>query len=46
VNNRGAALMALGQYDAARGDFQRALRMDPALADARENLSKLPGEQK
>ena len=46
VNNRGAALMALGQYDAARADFQRALRMDPNLTDAKENLSKLPGEAK
>jgi hypothetical protein len=46
VNNRGAALMALGQYDAARSDFQRALRMDPGLTEARDNLSKLPGESK
>ena len=37
-----AALMALGQYEAARGDFQRALRMDPNLTDAKDNLARLP----
>jgi Flp pilus assembly protein TadD len=42
VNNRGVALQALGQTEAARGDFERALRMDPTLTEARDNLAKLP----
>jgi Flp pilus assembly protein TadD len=40
-NNRGVALQALGQTEAARGDFRRALELDPGLAAARENLRKL-----
>ncbi len=40
-NNRGAALAALGQYDAARADFERALDRDPCLFDARVNLRRL-----
>ncbi len=42
VNNRGVALQALGQTEAARGDFERALKMDATLSEARENLAKLP----
>ena len=42
INNRGVALQALGQTEAARADFQHALREDPGLAEARDNLSKLP----
>lgn len=42
VNNRGVVLQALGQTEAARADFMRAIGMDPKLAEARENLAKLP----
>jgi Flp pilus assembly protein TadD len=42
MNNRGVALVALGQTEAARADFERALAADPSLAEARENLAKLP----
>ena len=38
INNRGAALLRLGQVDAARGDFERALSRDDCLFDARLNL--------
>jgi tetratricopeptide (TPR) repeat protein len=41
LNNRGAALAALGQIDAARGDFERAIERDPCLLDARENLQRM-----
>jgi hypothetical protein len=37
------ALAQLGQYEAARGDFERALRMDAGFREARENLEKLTG---
>ena len=40
-NNRGVALLLLGQRDAARTDFDRALRIDPCQPDARLNLSRL-----
>lgn len=43
VNNRGVALQALGQTDAARLDFERALRLDPCLFDARLNLRRVGG---
>ena len=43
LNNRGVALEALGQSEAARLDFERALALDPDLAEARENLEKLTG---
>ena len=33
---------ACHQIDAARQDFERALRMDPGLTQARQNLEKLP----
>jgi hypothetical protein len=35
------ALQALGQTDAARQDFARALALDPQLTAARENLNRL-----
>ncbi len=38
INNRGVALLSLGQADAARQDFERALKMDPCLEEARRNL--------
>jgi len=41
LQNRGAALLALGQTDAARADFESALRRDPCLKPARENLTRL-----
>ena len=40
-NNRGVALAGLGQTEAARADFQRALKMDPSFSEARQNLEKL-----
>ncbi len=42
LNNRGTALLALGQSEAARQDFTRALKLDPCLASARENLGLPP----
>jgi tetratricopeptide (TPR) repeat protein len=41
INNRGAALLALGQEDAARADFERALSRDDCLFDARLNLLRM-----
>jgi Flp pilus assembly protein TadD len=41
LNNRGAALAALGQTEAARADFERALERDPCFADALSNLRRL-----
>ncbi|MBI2686726.1 MAG: hypothetical protein HYX27_10455 [Acidobacteria bacterium] len=41
LQNRGVALLALGQRDAARADFEQALRRDPCLAPARENLVRM-----
>jgi len=32
---------ALWQKEAARQDFERALKLDPNLTEARENLAKL-----
>ena len=40
MNNRGVALQALGQTEAARADFERALRTDPSLDEAKENLGE------
>src|SRR5262245_19056904 len=45
-NNRGVALLALGQGDVARRDFERALSIDPCLFDTslfdpRLNLTRL-----
>ncbi|MBI4877394.1 MAG: tetratricopeptide repeat protein [Acidobacteria bacterium] len=45
LNNRGAALAALGQREAARADFERALERDPCLFDARLNLRRLGAGQ-
>jgi tetratricopeptide (TPR) repeat protein len=42
LNNRGVALAEIGQTEAARLDFEVALQLAPGLAEARENLSKLP----
>lgn len=41
LQNRGAALLALGQTEAARADFEIALQRDPCLKPARENLLRL-----
>jgi len=43
-NNRGAALAALGQIPAAAADFNRAMVLDPQLAEAHENLKRLTGK--
>lgn len=40
LNNRGVALMALGQTEAARADFESALAADPCQFDARVNLQR------
>lgn len=40
-NNRGVALAALRQTAAARADFEKALQIDPAFAEARANLEKV-----
>jgi tetratricopeptide (TPR) repeat protein len=36
--NRGYAAMSLGKYDLAAGDFEKALQLNPELAEARNNL--------
>ena len=41
LNNRGVALAALGQKEAARADFERALQVDPCFVDAVGNLGRL-----
>lgn len=41
LNNRGLALLMLGQRDAAAGDFRAALRLNPCLFDAHRNLGRL-----
>jgi len=41
LNNRGAALLALNQRDAAQADFERALAIDACQFDARLNLQRL-----
>lgn len=41
ISNRAVALAALGSRDAAVAEFQRALKKDACLSDARENLAKL-----
>lgn len=43
ITNRGTALAALGQTNAARADFERALALDPCFATARDNLARLGG---
>jgi tetratricopeptide (TPR) repeat protein len=47
LNNRGAVLQAMNQTAAARRDFLQALRREPCLQEARENLERsggVPGE--
>ncbi|HEX8684826.1 MAG TPA: tetratricopeptide repeat protein, partial [Ardenticatenaceae bacterium] len=39
---RGRAQAALGQTDAARSDFQEAVRHNPSFAPAQHALSELP----
>ncbi len=41
ISNRGAVLGMLGQKEAAKSDFDRALRLDPCQFDARYNLKLL-----
>lgn len=41
IANRGVALLMLGQRDAARSDFERALQLDPCASGARHNLSQM-----
>ncbi|HEV8146572.1 MAG TPA: tetratricopeptide repeat protein [Bryobacteraceae bacterium] len=41
INNRGVALAALGQSEAARADFESALKRDPCLFDTRLNLRRM-----
>lgn len=41
LNNRGAALLALDQRQAAQADFERALAIDACQFDARLNLERL-----
>jgi lipoprotein NlpI len=36
-NNRGKALMATGNYSAARDSFDRAIQLAPEFAEAKEN---------
>src|SRR5262249_1003640 len=40
-NNRGVALAQLGQFEPARTDVERAIRMAAAFTGAQENLKKL-----
>jgi Flp pilus assembly protein TadD len=40
LNNRGAVLLAMNQTAAARRDFLAALKIDPCLTEARENLAR------
>ena len=41
LQNRGVALLALGQRDAARRDFEAALKRNPCLFEARLNLRRM-----
>ena len=43
LNNRGAVLLAMNQTAAARRDFLEALRREPCLKEARENLERSGG---
>jgi Flp pilus assembly protein TadD len=43
LNNHGVALAALSQIEGAEQDFEQAIAIDPGFAEARENLSRLPG---
>jgi Flp pilus assembly protein TadD len=42
-NNYGITLAMAGQRDEARAEFREALRLDPALTSARDNLMKVGG---
>lgn len=42
-NNYGITLAMTGQRDEARAEFREALRLDPTLASARDNLMKVGG---
>jgi tetratricopeptide (TPR) repeat protein len=41
LSNRGVALLLLKQLDAARQDFERALKAEPCFWDARYNLKRM-----
>jgi tetratricopeptide (TPR) repeat protein len=41
LSNRGVALLLLKQTDAARQDFERALKIEPCFWDARYNLKRM-----
>ena len=41
LSNRGVALLLMKQHDAARMDFERALRIDPCAFEARLNASRM-----
>ena len=41
LSNRGVALLMLKQTDAARADFERALRIDPCAFEARLNVIRM-----
>jgi Flp pilus assembly protein TadD len=41
LNNRGVALSALGQNEAASRDWREALEIEPCLFDARWNLMRI-----
>ena len=41
LSNRGVALLMLKQTDAARADFERALRIDPCAFEARLNATRM-----
>lgn len=43
LNNRGAVLLAMKQTEMARNDFLAALRADPCLEEARQNLERSGG---
>jgi Tfp pilus assembly protein PilF len=39
-NNFGAALLQLKRYNDAIREFEEAMRLDPSVANARDNLAK------
>jgi Flp pilus assembly protein TadD len=40
-NNQGLAKLKLGNVEGARGDFERALAIEPSPKEAQENLKRL-----
>jgi Flp pilus assembly protein TadD len=40
-NNRGLTKLKLGDVEGARGDFERALELQPGMKEAEENLNRL-----